>query len=362
MAEDKNEGGEKEFEATEAKKRKAREEGEVANSKEFNALAVYAGLVLAIAFVQFFAGGALFNRLAAMLYHPDRMSAELFGSSGSLGAPWISELLLAFLPLLLIPAAFTIAALLIQRAVAFSGKKIKPDLKKINPFDNLKQKFGAKGLTEFAKDSAKMLFVGAALAVILWLFVRDNHSLSAVSREQVTATALGAVMSLLITVVVFQGVLALIDLPLQRQLLNQKLKMTREEMKKETKESEGDPHFKQARRQRAAEIASSRMLSDAAGASVVMTNPEHYAIALKWDPAGNTAPICVAKGVDHMAARIREVAAENGIPIYPDPPTARSIYRLVDLGEEIKQEHFAAVAAAVSFADRIRSQLRKPET
>jgi len=356
MAEDQQGGGEKEFEATDAKKRKARDEGDVANSKEFNTLAVYVGLLLGVVFLQSFSGDDIFSRLSAMLYHADTLSTELFDGSRSTHAPWLSDILLALAPMLLIPAALTMVALIIQRSVTFSLKKVSLDLKKINPAENLKQKFGPKGLTDFAKDAAKMLFVAVMLSAILWFFVRDNQSLAAVSRHQITRSALGAVMALMLSVLVFQAVLAALDLPLQRSLMERKLKMTREEIRKETKESEGDPHLKQARRERAAEIASSRMLEDAAGASVIMTNPEHYAVALKWDPQGNSAPVCVAKGVDHMAARIREVAAAHAIPVYRDPPAARSIYRLVDLGEEIRQEHFAAVAAAISFAERIRNQ------
>ena len=101
------------------------------------------------------------------------------------------------------------------------------------------------------------------------------------------------------------------------------------------------------------------MLKNVESATVVMVNPEHYAVALKWDPESDQAPICVAKGVDHLAAKIREVAQANGVPIYRDPPTTRSMYRLVEIDEEIKQEHFAAVAAAIQYVDRVRQHMER---
>ena len=133
--------------------------------------------------------------------------------------------------------------------------------------------------------------------------------------------------------------------------------MTREDLKKEMKQNEGDPHLKQQRRERGTQITRGDMLKNVETATVVMVNPEHYAIALKWEPDSDRAPIVVAKGVDHMAARIREVAHAHDVPIYRDPPATRSIYRLVEIDEEIHTEHFAAVAAAISFVDRLRQHL-----
>jgi flagellar biosynthetic protein FlhB len=109
------------------------------------------------------------------------------------------------------------------------------------------------------------------------------------------------------------------------------------------------------RREKASKISRGQMLQDVKTATVVMVNPTHYAVALKWDPNGKKAPVCVAKGVDHMAAKIREVAAENKVPIYRDPPAARSLYNLVEIDEEIRPEHFAAVAAAIQFIDRLKN-------
>ena len=153
----------------------------------------------------------------------------------------------------------------------------------------------------------------------------------------------------------FQFVLAVIDLPLQWRLHANKLKMTREEMKKELKQNEGDPYMKQQRREKGVKISRGQMLQNVKTATVLMVNPTHYAVALKWDPESGKAPVCVAKGTDNLALKIREIAIEAGVPVYRDPPATRSIYSMVEVDEEILPEHFAAVAAAIQFVDRLRS-------
>ena len=136
-------------------------------------------------------------------------------------------------------------------------------------------------------------------------------------------------------------------------------RMTRKELTDEMKESEGDPHFKADRRRRAQEIATNRMLADVPKADVVIVNPTHYAVALAWARGKDAAPRCVAKGVDEIAARIRERAQENGVPVRRDPPTARALFATVEIGREIRPEHYAAVAAAIRFSDAMRKKARR---
>jgi flagellar biosynthetic protein FlhB len=133
-------------------------------------------------------------------------------------------------------------------------------------------------------------------------------------------------------------------------------RMSRKEMTDEYKESEGDPHLKAKRRQKAQEIATSHMLTDVRKADVVIVNPTHFAVALKWDKASGRAPICVAKGVDAIAARIRETAAEAGIPLHSDPPTARLLYAHLDIGQEVHPDHYRVVAAAIRFSEAMRQK------
>jgi flagellar biosynthetic protein FlhB len=136
-------------------------------------------------------------------------------------------------------------------------------------------------------------------------------------------------------------------------------RMSHKEMRDEHKQSEGDPHAKGERTRRGREIASNRMLDAVSEASVVIVNPTHYAVALKWSPTDLGAPVCIAKGVDEIAARIRERAEQAGIPIHSDPPTARALHATVDVDQEIHAEHYGAVAAAIRFAEAMRVQSNK---
>ena len=132
--------------------------------------------------------------------------------------------------------------------------------------------------------------------------------------------------------------------------------MSFQDMKDETKDSEGDPHAKGMRRQKGQEIALNRMLQDVAKADVIIVNPTHYAVALRWKRSDRHAPVCVAKGIDEVAARIREKAAIAGVPLHSDPPTARAIYASVEIGAPVKPEHYKPVAAAIRFAEALKAR------
>jgi flagellar biosynthetic protein FlhB len=138
----------------------------------------------------------------------------------------------------------------------------------------------------------------------------------------------------------------------------QRQRMTHQEMREEHKDSEGDPHIRQQRRQRAIAAATAQMVAAVPKSAVVIVNPTHYAVALRWSPGDKGAPVCVAKGVDEVAARIREAAIEAGVPIHSDPPTARALHATTRIGDEISSSHYAAVAAAIRFAEAMRVKSR----
>lgn len=356
MAENDTDNSQKEFEASEAKRRKAREEGDVPQSKEANAFALMVGVLVAAAVLQFSIGGQMFSDFSAMLYRADDISRDIFEQNGAGTKNFLSGMMVTVLPLFLIPAAVVFAALVVQRALTFSTKKIAPDMKKINPIENLKKKYGAKGLVDFAKDTAKMLVAGGIAAVFLIMFAQNYYAGSAMQIEDFARSTFMQVVALIGAYSVFQFILAAIDLPIQQQFHSNKLRMTREEVKKESKESEGDPQMKQSRREKASKISKGQMLKNVETATVMMVNPEHYAVALKWDPESPRAPVVVAKGVDALAAKMREIAMAHDVPIHRDPPSTRAIYATVDIDEEILPEHFAAVAAAIKFVERVRGQ------
>ncbi|NQY14356.1 MAG: flagellar biosynthesis protein FlhB [Henriciella sp.] len=358
MAEEQDQSGEKEFDATDERLRQAREDGDVPMSKEANAAGLIIGIGLGIMVFLSISSKALSESFTSMFYHADRYAADIFNDQGSQTRKVMGDLMISLAPLFLVLAASVLLVLILQQGIAFSTKKVQPDMKKINPVENIKNKYGAKGLLDFLKDAAKMTFAGLIAAYFLIYFANEFYAGSAMGRGQLADFTLAQILKLILFFAAFQIALALLDVPLQRYLHANRLKMTREEVKKEMKQNEGDPHLKQQRRERGTQITRGDMLKNVETATVIMVNPEHYAVALKWDPEGDKAPICVAKGVDHLAAKIREVAQANHVPIYRDPPTARSLYRLVEIDEEIKQEHFAAVAAAIQYVDRVRQHLR----
>jgi flagellar biosynthetic protein FlhB len=354
MSEEQN--GEKEFQASEQKLKKAREEGNVPQSKETNAFAVIVGMLAAAALLQSNMGAMLFGYLSQPLARADLYSDDIFLSGGKMTISLLVRIVLYFLPVMLVMSVMVLLVLIITRAFTFSAKKIKPDLKKINPIENLKKKYGPKGLIDFAKDTAKMLIAGTIATVFLLGFAQNYYGSSAINVQELAGFTHAQIVKLILFFALFQFALAAIDFPIQWQLHANKQKMTREELKKETKQSEGDPEVKQSRRRRAQEISKGDMLESVKSSTVVVVNPEHYAVALTWDAASDSAPIVVAKGIDHFAAKIREVAKAHNVAIYRDPPTTRSIYRLVEINEEIKPEHFAAIAVAIQFVGRVAQQ------
>ncbi len=355
MAEE-NDSGEKEFEATEERLRQAREEGNVPQSKEANAMALVLGMVLSAYVLKVMVGENLFKDFSSILYHSDAFAHDAFESGGSTIWVWVGSITLHILPIFLVLAAFVLIALVVQRAIVFSLKKIELDIKKISPAENFKKRYDSRGLLDFLKDTVKLIFAGIIGTVFLMQFVQSYYGSAEVQMGNFYEFTFDQTLRLIFFFLAFQVALAVIDLPLQRQLHMNKLKMSREEMKKEMKQSEGDPELKQSRRQKAQKIAGAQMLKNVPQATVIMVNPTHYAVALKWDPESQKAPVVVAKGVDHLAAKIREIATEHRIPIYRDPPATRSIYNLVEIDEEIRPEHFAAVAAAIQFIDRVKNQ------
>jgi len=251
-----------------------------------------------------------------------------------------------------------LASLIAQRGIAPSGEKLKPKLSKISPLSQVKQKFGPTGLMDFLKRLVKLILISIIAFSILWAERNDIIGSARASAGAVTVLLLDLTMQLLIAATIVAGAIAALDLAWVRFDHNRKQRMSLKELRDEAKESEGDPALKAKRRRRATEIATNRMLSDVPQADVILTNPTHFAVALKWDKAPGSAPHCVAKGTDELAATIREMAQEAGVPIHRDAPTARALYATLEVGDEIHAEHYAAVAVAIRFAEDIRRRVR----
>lgn len=357
MAGPDEDSGDKQHEASQKKLDDARKKGELARSTELNTAAGYAGLLLA----GFAVGASTLDQTAsamsALIFRADLMAERIFSGADTAAGGQIYAAILPPLALFFaIPLVAVLLSVIGQQALVFAPTKLQPKLNRISPIQSAKQKFGRSGLFEFSKSFFKLCLYSVILFRYLWNRLPELLQAVAASPGQVTLYLLDLAMGFLVIVVAVAGILGVIDYLWQRAEHLRRNRMTHKELQDEHKTVEGDPHMKGQRRQRAMELATNRMLADVPDAAVVVVNPTHFAVALKWDREGFGAPVCVAKGADLIAARIRERAIEAGVPIRQDAPTARAIYDTVDIGAEIRPEHYVAIAAAIRFADEMRSK------
>ncbi|WP_425071524.1 EscU/YscU/HrcU family type III secretion system export apparatus switch protein [Sagittula sp. S175] len=359
MAED-DESGEKSHEPSQRKLDEARKKGEIPRAGDLNTAMAYLGLLICGAAI----GGSSLVHFAEtvlpLLEQPDRLT-DLFFRDGavSIAGTLMTSALLSVAPLLIVPGVLVLLTLFATRGFAFSGSKLQPKLSRISPIENAKNKFGRRGLFEFFKSFVKL----CVYSILLAFFLRNQlDAITGVifgSAGEVVLLMNDLILRFLFVVVLIAMVIGGIDAFWQRAEHMRKNRMSQKELRDEMKESEGDPHVKGQRRMRAQELALNQMISDVPDADVVIVNPTHYAVALKWSRMPGTAPTCVAKGTDHIALRIREVATEAGVPIHSDPPTARALFATTDIGKEISTDHYRPVAAAIRFADSMRVKARR---
>lgn len=358
MAEEQD-SAEKPFEPTQRKLEEARKQGEIVRSSDLNTAVTYGGLLLGAVLFGQALGQDIGTLSRVILGQADDLAVQMLGPGGqALAGGMVLNAFAALVAVLGVPAALLIAALFAQRAILFTPTKLTPKLSRLSIVKNAKQKFGANGLFEFAKSAAKLLIHSTILALFLWnrsdlilgaIYAEDGQILAILGRLSLEFLALATAVALAIGV---------IDYFWQSAQHHKKNMMSQKELRDETKQSEGDPHMKQQRRQRGVGLAMNRMLADVPEANVVVVNPTHYAVALKWDRGAGEVPVCVAKGVDEIARAIREAAAEAGVPVFRDPPTARALHAAIEIGAPIEPDHFRAVAAAIRFADAMRARAR----
>ena len=346
-------GAERSHEATPQKLQKAREKGELVRSQDVSTAASYIGVLLCLILIAPTAAGRLTDMGGALIQNAGSSEAWSIAIDGGVGAAILAETTLATALLIAAPALLVLAALIAQRAIVVAPTKLAPKISRISILANAKNKFGPTGLFEFAKSAVKMCVFGGLLAFFLFRHSDRIVSASAIDPRTVPALIPDILLEFVVAIALVSASIAVVDYAWQRHSHLAKNRMTRQEVLDEMKQSEGDPHFKQQRKRRAQEIAMNAMLQDVPDAAVVVVNPTHYAVALKWSPMDPNPPTCLAKGVDHVAMRIREVATEANVPIYSDPPTARALHASTEIGDPIDRAHFVAVAAAIRFARNI---------
>lgn len=354
-----DEDTDKSFDPTPQKLQEARKKGEVAKSVDLHTAAAYAGLTLILVAAGTQSVMSFGSNMQVLLDQSWGLSNNFFngGPSALMGEIlWHASITLS--PLFLIPAIAVLFAILAQKAFVFAPTKIQPKLSRISLVQNAKQKFGRGAIFEFSKSFVKLALYSGFLAFFLVARLPEMVGVMHASPGLVVALLAEMCISFLFVVVLISTILGGIDAVWQHQEHIRKNRMSRKEVMDETKNSEGDPHLKQERLARAQAIATQQMMADVPDADVVIVNPTHYAIVLKWVRKSGAAPVCVAKGVDEIAMRIREIAQENGVPIHSDPPTARTLHAVTAIGEEIHPDQYATVAAAIRFADKMRDQAR----
>jgi len=359
MSGEDDDNDDKEHDASPQKLLEARKRGDIPRSADLLMAAGIGGFLLALVSL----GGWAVERLGTagmvLLDQSDRMARLLTTEAR---AP-LAGLLWAFagptFALLLLPAAAVIGMIIATNSFTVTLDNLAPKLSRISPLATAGHKFGPEGLVEFLKGLVKLGLVSAVLYTFLSNRIEDILATVYLGPAETSGILVDLTVEFLFILLVITAVLGGVDYLWQIHLHRQRNRMSRQEVMDEFKDSEGDPHLRAARRQRAQEVATNRMLADVKTADVVMVNPTHYAVALRWDRGKGGAPVCVAKGVDEVARVIRARAAEHGVPVHSNPPATRAIHATVELGQEIRAEHYRAVAAAIRFAEAMRKKARR---
>jgi flagellar biosynthetic protein FlhB len=338
-------GGEKTEKPTPQRLKKARKEGQIPRTPELGTwvgVAVASVLMPMLVSKSFTTVQQLFVHVGAVAKHPEVSAVSALLSEA------LSGFLTTLLPTALGLMAAGVAASAAQGGISVSGKAIKPNLKKLNPLPGVKRMFGAQGLWE----AVKALIKTAALASVVLVTVGRAKTLvssaGALPLSSVTGTFTACAVLLMRTVAITGLVIAIADYMIVRMRTMKKLKMSKYEIQQEHKQSEGDPHIKAQRRATMLAMARNRMMSDVKDADVLLVNPTHVAVALKYEPAKG-APRVVAKGADEIATKLREIAAEARVPLVQDIPLARALHASCEIGQEVPAQLFTAVARVLAF-------------
>ncbi len=353
-----NEDGQERTEsATPKRLEEARSKGQIPRSRDLSAAAVLMTGCVGLSALGSQIGGDLHSlmRRGLTLTREQALDSELLVPT--LGSAALDGLL-SVVPILGLLLLAALLAPLVLGGWSFSTEALMPQLNRLNPLSGIKRMFAMRSLVELMKALAKFGVVAVVASLVLW---RDAPALLALGREPTTQAILHAVQlsgSAFILICAGMLLIAAFDVPYQLWQYAKQLKMTREEVQREMKESEGSPEVKGRIRQVQQQMARQRMMADVPKADVIVTNPTHFAVALKYDDKRMRAPIVVAKGVDLVAARIREVANEHAVPIFEAPPLARVLYRNVDIGGEVPSSVYVAVAQVLSYIYQLKTARR----
>lgn len=352
MADNEQDATERTEDPTQKKLDDALERGDVAKSQEVNTWFIIAGATLILLAFSDRMGAGLQTSLRGLIANAHDIPVDGRGIMQMTGRLGVEILAAVAIPFLLLALAAVVGNM-VQHRLVWSGEAVKPKLSKISPMAGFKRLFSKQALANFAKGLAKLALVGTVMTALLW---PERHRL-----EGLVATDLAAVLPLtrslslgvLGAVVAVLALIAAADFLFQYRVWFERQKMSVRELKEEFKQTEGDPMVKGKLRQLRLARMRKRMMAEVPKASVVIANPTHYAIALQYE-RGMNAPLCLAKGVDAVALKIREIAEQHSIPIVENPPLARALHATVELDKEIPPEHYKAVAEVIGYVMRLR--------
>ncbi|MCL2658324.1 MAG: flagellar biosynthesis protein FlhB [Betaproteobacteria bacterium] len=332
---------------------KAREEGNVPRSKELGTLLI----LLAGVSMLWVTGGWMYQRMSGVVRHgftPDRRQMtepqamiEMLHSQFQAG-------LTALAPILLVLLVAAVAGPIMIGGFNFSSQAMGFKASRLNPLSGLKRMVSLNGLVELVKAILKAIVVGGIGVKVVWSRSDQSIGLIGMPLEPGLASFTNLVLGAALTMVAGLAIIAMLDVPYQLWHYYSKLRMTKEELKQEHKQTEGDPHIKARIRQKQREMARRRMMQDVPTADVIVTNPTHYAVALRYEEGTMRAPRVVAKGTDLVAQQIREVGRANQVPLLEAPPLARALYRYAEIGDEVPAALYNAVAEVLAWVFGLR--------
>ncbi|WAC63843.1 flagellar biosynthesis protein FlhB [Pseudoxanthomonas sp. SL93] len=349
-----DESGERTELPTEKRLRDAREQGNIPRSRELATAAVFgAGVLTVIAMAPSLGRNTLGWMKIALSPEPGlmRQPDQLFGYTGLL----LLKLLAVVAPVALVCILAGVAGPALMGGLRFSQKSLMPDFTRLSPMAGIKRLYGAESVAELLRSLLRVVLIGGAATICIKLGLNPLRELLTMPLEQAIRSGLGFTSTLLLATTGALILLAAIDAPYQKWNWMRKLKMTRQELREEMKESEGSPEVKGRIRQMQHQMSQRRMMEDVPKADVIVVNPTHYAVALKYESGQMGAPTVVAKGVDELAMRIREIADDHRIAIVSAPPLARALYREGQIGREIPVRLYAAVAQILSYVYQLRA-------
>ncbi len=333
----------------------SRKKGQVALSREINNWVMLLTGTIVVLAIGPYTMSSLKNFMKIYIEKAHLIPSIPGGFGLILGNAFWEILGILILPLLILMVA-AFAAPFVQIGPLFAPQTIKPDFSKVSPMAGFKRLFSIRSVMEFVKGILKIGIIGVVGAILLYPFYGSVEHFIGLPVPTMMDELHGLVLRLMMGILFVLLIIAVIDLVYQRYEHHKKMRMTKQELKDEYKQTEGDPHIRAKLRQLRQEKARARMMQAVPEADVIITNPTHYSLALKYDPEEMDAPVLIAKGMDEVAMRIREVAKENDIPLFENKPLARALFDTVEIDQTIPEEHYKAVAEVISYIFQLKNK------